>query len=91
MAAHWRYKENRRKDDSIDHKVVWLRQLLEWKQELEESESLADALKTILSKRKGFMFSHPMAPWWIYRMDRLRLTLPMPSIPRWDIPPVAHG
>jgi GTP pyrophosphokinase len=57
VAAHWRYKENRRRDDSIDHKVVWLRQLLEWKQELEESESLADALQTSVEARRVYVFT----------------------------------
>ena len=61
VAAHWRYKENRRRDDSIDHKVVWLRQLLEWKQELEESESLADALQTSVEARRVYVFT-PQGP-----------------------------
>ena len=34
-AAHWRYKENLRADDSIDHKVLRLRQLLRWKDEMQ--------------------------------------------------------
>ena len=34
VAAHWRYKEKIRADESIDNKVVRLRQLLEWKDEL---------------------------------------------------------
>ncbi|MCY3770023.1 MAG: bifunctional (p)ppGpp synthetase/guanosine-3',5'-bis(diphosphate) 3'-pyrophosphohydrolase [Gammaproteobacteria bacterium] len=33
-AAHWRYKENAEQDSNIDSKVVWLRQLLEWKDEV---------------------------------------------------------
>jgi GTP pyrophosphokinase len=57
VAAHWRYKENRRQDDSIDHKVVWLRQLLEWKQELEESESVAEALQVSVESRRVYVFT----------------------------------
>jgi GTP pyrophosphokinase len=34
LAAHWRYKERVSVSSDIDDKVVWLRQLLEWKQEL---------------------------------------------------------
>ncbi len=33
-AAHWRYKEKLGQDDSIDTKVVWLRRLLDWKNEV---------------------------------------------------------
>ena len=38
VAAHWRYKENRSHDAAIDNKVLWLRQLLEWKEELLENQ-----------------------------------------------------
>ena len=41
-AAHWRYKEKIRADDNIDHKVVRLRQLLEWKEELRDAGTLAE-------------------------------------------------
>ncbi len=33
-AAHWRYKEKLGQDNGIDAKVVWLRQLLDWKNEV---------------------------------------------------------
>lgn len=57
VAAHWRYKENRQQDDSIDNKVLWLRQLLEWKRELEQSESVADALKDAAENRRVYVFT----------------------------------
>jgi GTP pyrophosphokinase len=41
VAAHWRYKENTGKDQSIDNKIQWLRQLLEWKDDLSADSSLA--------------------------------------------------
>ncbi|MCX7192344.1 MAG: bifunctional (p)ppGpp synthetase/guanosine-3',5'-bis(diphosphate) 3'-pyrophosphohydrolase, partial [Proteobacteria bacterium] len=34
VAAHWRYKEGGKTDAKLDEKIVWLRQILEWKQEL---------------------------------------------------------
>ena len=34
MAAHWRYKESIGQDQGLDRKIVWLRQLLEWKEGL---------------------------------------------------------
>jgi GTP pyrophosphokinase len=34
VAAHWRYKEKVTRDSGIDTKVIWLRQLLEWKTEV---------------------------------------------------------
>ncbi len=57
VAAHWRYKENRRADISIDNKVLWLRQLLEWKQELSDSDSLADAFKESIESQRVYVFT----------------------------------
>ena len=34
LAAHWRYKEGIRQDANIDSKVIWLRELLEWKEQI---------------------------------------------------------
>jgi GTP pyrophosphokinase len=34
VAAHWRYKEGGRSDKAFDAKIAWLRQVLDWKQEV---------------------------------------------------------
>jgi GTP pyrophosphokinase len=34
VAAHWRYKEGGRADKAFDAKIAWLRQVLDWKQEV---------------------------------------------------------
>ncbi len=34
VAAHWRYKEQAKQNASVDQKVLWLRQLLEWRDAL---------------------------------------------------------
>ena len=44
VAAHWRYKEKVRADEGIDQKVVRLRQLLQWKDELFDTGALAASL-----------------------------------------------
>ncbi len=41
IAAHWRYKEGTRYDPGFERKINWLRQLLEWKDELTEQEEMA--------------------------------------------------
>ncbi len=46
IAAHWRYKEGTRSDSRYDEKVAWLRQMLEWKEELADGRSLAEHFKT---------------------------------------------
>ncbi len=57
VAAHWRYKESRPQEDNIDLKVLRLRQLLEWKQELEESESAVGALQEAAENRRVYVFT----------------------------------
>jgi len=34
IAAHWRYKEGRSADADFDKKIEWLRQMMEWQQEV---------------------------------------------------------
>jgi len=34
VAAHWRYKEGMKSDTRFDEKIAWLRQILEWKEDL---------------------------------------------------------
>ncbi|HSN40678.1 MAG TPA: bifunctional (p)ppGpp synthetase/guanosine-3',5'-bis(diphosphate) 3'-pyrophosphohydrolase, partial [Burkholderiales bacterium] len=46
VAAHWRYKEGVRRDKSFDEKIAWLRQILEWKDEVNDAGELAEQFKT---------------------------------------------
>jgi GTP pyrophosphokinase len=48
VAAHWRYKENARHDRLFDDKIGWLRQVLEWKDEVSDTGELAEQFKTQL-------------------------------------------
>ena len=48
VAAHWRYKENARNDRAFDDKIAWLRQVLEWKDEVSDAGELAEQFKTQL-------------------------------------------
>ena len=45
-AAHWRYKEGGRHDRGYDEKIAWLRQILEWKDEVADAGELAEQFKT---------------------------------------------
>jgi GTP pyrophosphokinase len=46
VAAHWRYKEGMRQDPGYDRKIAWLRQILEWKDEVRDAGDLAEHFKT---------------------------------------------
>lgn len=45
VAAHWRYKEDVDQDESFQKKILWLRQLLEWKDDISSTEEFIDELK----------------------------------------------
>ena len=60
IAAHWRYKEggdNGARDDSEDAQMPWLRQLLEWQQEIEDPRAFLDALKIDLYPDEVYVFT----------------------------------
>ena len=46
VAAHWRYKEGARHSKGYDEKIAWLRQVLDWKDEVRNAGELAEQFKT---------------------------------------------
>ena len=48
VAAHWRYKEGVKSDTRFDEKIAWLRQILEWKDELAGKGDLQEQFRNEL-------------------------------------------
>ncbi|MEK7876921.1 MAG: bifunctional (p)ppGpp synthetase/guanosine-3',5'-bis(diphosphate) 3'-pyrophosphohydrolase, partial [Pseudomonadota bacterium] len=48
VAAHWRYKEGARRDSGYDARIAWLRQIVEWKDEVADVGELAAQFKSEL-------------------------------------------
>jgi len=48
VAAHWRYKEGVKSDTRFDEKIAWLRQILEWKEDLADKGDLQEQFKNEL-------------------------------------------
>ncbi|BCO31105.1 GTP pyrophosphokinase [Thiohalobacter sp. COW1] len=46
VAAHWRYKEGGRFDQSFEQKIAWLRQLIEWRDEESTASDFVDRFKS---------------------------------------------
>ncbi|MDO8964861.1 MAG: bifunctional (p)ppGpp synthetase/guanosine-3',5'-bis(diphosphate) 3'-pyrophosphohydrolase [Coriobacteriia bacterium] len=57
IAAHWRYKEGGRGDESFDDRLAWLRQMLEWQTELKDPREFMEALKIDLFEDEVFVFT----------------------------------
>ncbi len=46
VASHWRYKEGTKRNTRYDEKIAWLRQILEWKNDVSGVGELAEHFKT---------------------------------------------
>lgn len=56
VAAHWRYKEGGKSDAELDQKIIWLRQILEWKDELTDKGNLQEQFKDNVSGQPNGLF-----------------------------------
>ncbi|MDD3267490.1 MAG: bifunctional (p)ppGpp synthetase/guanosine-3',5'-bis(diphosphate) 3'-pyrophosphohydrolase [Burkholderiales bacterium] len=45
VAAHWRYKEGGENNPKFEEKIAWIRQILDWRDELTEHKDLTDIFK----------------------------------------------
>ncbi|MDA8365059.1 MAG: GTP diphosphokinase [Gammaproteobacteria bacterium] len=57
VAAHWRYKEDARPDTVFDRKITWLRQLLDWKDEVAEASEFVDQFKSEVFIERVYVFT----------------------------------
>ena len=57
IASHWRYKEGRKQDTSLDQKIAWLRQLLEWKDEVSDASEFVDRVKAEVFEERVYVFT----------------------------------
>lgn len=46
VASHWRYKEGSKYDVHFDQKIAWLRQLMEWKEDVIDADEFIDQVKS---------------------------------------------
>jgi len=57
IAAHWKYKEGKGYDEKDVKRFAWLRQLLEWQQELQDSKEFMDSVKVELFPEEVYVFT----------------------------------
>lgn len=48
VAAHWQYKEGGSHTTQYEAKIAWMRQLLDWREDIHQGKTLSDAFKTEL-------------------------------------------
>jgi len=57
IAAHWRYKEGEQGDSEFEQKLSWLRQLLEWQNDMRDAREFMETLKIDLFSDAVFVFT----------------------------------
>jgi GTP pyrophosphokinase len=57
IAAHWRYKEGNPHDPDFERRVVYLRQLMEWRQDVEDAQEFVDGMKSDVFGDRVYVFT----------------------------------
>ena len=57
IAAHWRYKEGRQANQHLDNKIAWIRQLMEWRQDVTDAQEFVSGMKTDVFQDRVYVFT----------------------------------
>jgi GTP diphosphokinase / guanosine-3',5'-bis(diphosphate) 3'-diphosphatase len=57
IAAHWRYKEGGRRDESYERRINWLRSLMEWRQDVTDAPEFVESLKSDVFQDRVYAFT----------------------------------
>ena len=57
IAAHWRYKEGKQPDQYLDNKIAWIRQLMEWRQDVTDAQEFVSGMKTDVFQDRVYVFT----------------------------------
>ena len=57
IAAHWRYKEGSKPDPNVESKVAWLRQLMDWRDEVVDAQEFVESLKSDVFQEMIYVFT----------------------------------
>lgn len=57
VAAHWKYKDGAQTTETDDQRIVWMRQLIEWVQEMQEPSEFLSTLRVDLYPEEVYTFT----------------------------------
>jgi len=57
VAAHWKYKDGKSSSGDDDQRITWMRQLIEWSQELQEPGEFLSTLRVDLAPVEVYAFT----------------------------------
>jgi len=68
IAAHWRYKEGFSRDEDYERRILWLRSLMEWRQDVEDAKEFVEGMKSDVFEDRVYVFT-PAATSSIFQQD----------------------
>lgn len=57
IAAHWRYKEGLGRDEEYERRILWLRSLMEWRQDVEDAREFVEGMKSDVFEDRVYVFT----------------------------------
>jgi GTP diphosphokinase / guanosine-3',5'-bis(diphosphate) 3'-diphosphatase len=57
IAAHWRYKEGRKRDDEFEQRVNWLRRLMDWRKDVIDAQEFMEGMRTDVFQDRVYVFT----------------------------------
>lgn len=57
IASHWRYKEGGKRDAGLEARVAWLRQLMDWRDEVVDAQAFMETLKSDVFQEMLYVFT----------------------------------
>lgn len=57
IASHWRYKEGVERNEDYERRIVWLRSLMEWRQDVIDAGEFVDGLKSDVFEDRVYIFT----------------------------------
>ncbi|HEY3476198.1 MAG TPA: bifunctional (p)ppGpp synthetase/guanosine-3',5'-bis(diphosphate) 3'-pyrophosphohydrolase, partial [Anaerolineales bacterium] len=57
IAAHWRYKEGAHRDKSYEQRINWLRNMMEWRTDVNDAQEFVEGMKTDVFEDRVYVFT----------------------------------
>ena len=57
IAAHWRYKEGSARDEEYEKRILWIRSLMDWRQDVEDASVFVATMKSEVFEDRVYVFT----------------------------------
>jgi GTP diphosphokinase / guanosine-3',5'-bis(diphosphate) 3'-diphosphatase len=57
IAAHWRYKEGKKRDKSYEQRINWLRNMMEWHSDVSDATEFVESMRSDVFQDRVYVFT----------------------------------